>query len=73
MPSVTGRDSFLLTGGLTTGLTLAGWDAFVLSAFSARVAVARPASLAVCAFLFTAFLCSHQIEKAAISTGVQGR
>ena len=36
-----------LAGGLGTGLTFAGRDAFVLAAFSARVAISRPASLAV--------------------------
>ena len=67
------RVSLLLTS--CPLLAFAGWDAFVLAVGRASVSVAFPAGFAVGAFLFAGrgFTSSHQIEKAAISTGVQGR
>ena len=68
-----GRVSLLLTRCLL--LAFAGGDALVLAVGRASVSVAFPAGFAVGALLFAGrgFTGSHQIEKAAISTGVQGR
>ena len=43
--------SLFLAGGLTACLTFASWDALVLPAFSARVAITAPASFAVSTLL----------------------
>ena len=68
-----GRVSLLLTRCLL--FAFAGRDAYVLAVGRASVSVAFPAGFAVGALLFAGrgFTGSHQIPKAAISTGVQGR